>query len=98
MKNEVRQVEKAGISDKVDKRETKTGGGATTSRVLTESKNRERYAVDSRDIRAPNRVTEGIVPGVLCRGHTACTYVGKAEQAHLIPNEFDDGRYPGACG
>ena len=74
------------------------GGGATTARVLTESKT-ENDTWQICVIRASNRVIGGnSVPGVLYRGHTACTYVGKAEQAHLIPNEFDDGRYPGACG
>lgn len=34
--------------------------------------------------------------GVSSKCRTACTYVGKAEQAHLIPNETEDGRYPGA--
>jgi len=76
----------------------RTSGGATKARVLTESKT-ENDTWQIRVIRASNRVIGGnSVPGVLYRSHTACTYVGKAEQAHLIPNEFDDGRYPGACG
>ena len=98
MKNEVRQDEKAGIYPIRSTNANRTGDGATTARILTESKT-ENDTWQIRVIRAPNRVTGGnSVPEVLYRSHTACTYVGKAEQAHLIPNEFDDGRYPGACG
>lgn len=34
----------------------------------------------------------------LIRAILRATYIGEAEQAHLIPNEIEDGRYPGAWG